>query len=184
MKYELEMSYTFAQIVLFRPLLHYLQIVADGGTISLMQSQHALACIKLASTSILRSEVMIKKGLLHPGSWAAVYTVFSSVMCLIYLIAAHNGTSQPSQAWQRAALGIRLIAACKCIDNCAAAGLQVLKVRRMNYSPRTGLANTSRWLPVNFPTPSNSKLTELNLRWFAFAEATSNNRICIYSRKL
>jgi hypothetical protein len=38
MKYELEMSYTFAQIVLFRPLLHYLQIVADGGTISLMQS--------------------------------------------------------------------------------------------------------------------------------------------------
>lgn len=129
MKYELEMSYKFAQIVLFRPLLHYLIVMADGGTISLMQSQHALACIKLASTSIVHSEILLKRGVLYPGSWVAVYTIFLSVMCLIYLIAAHNGTSQPSQAWQRAALGIRIIAACKCVNNCAVAGLQVLKVR-------------------------------------------------------
>jgi hypothetical protein len=132
MKYELEMSYKFAQIVLFRPLLHYLIVMADGGTISLMQSQHALACIKLASISIVQSEALLKRGELYPGSWVAVYTVFLSVMCLIYLIAAHNGTSQPSQAWQRAALGIRIIAACKCVNNCAAAGLQVLKVRELN----------------------------------------------------
>lgn len=131
MKYELEMSYKFAQIVLFRPLLHYLIVMADGGTISLMQSQHALACIKLASTCIVHSETLLKRGVLYPGSWIAVYTVFLSVMCLIYLIAAHNGTSQPSQAWQRAALGIRIIAACNCVNNCAAAGLQVLKVRKL-----------------------------------------------------
>jgi hypothetical protein len=138
MKYELEMSYKFAQIILFRPLLHYLRIMADGGTISLVQSQYALVCIKLASTTILRSEAMIKRGVVHPGSWAAVYTIFLSVMCLIFLIAAHKGTSQPSEAWQRAAVGIRLIATCKCVDNCSAVGLRVLKVCRLNYSSRTG----------------------------------------------
>lgn len=128
-KYELEMSYQFAQIVLFRPLLHYLRIMADGGKISLAQSQYALSCIKLASTTILRSEVMIKQGgVVHPGSWMTVYTIFLSVMCLIFLIAAHNGTSQPSEAWQRAAAGIRLIATCKCVDSCSSAGLRVLKV--------------------------------------------------------
>ncbi|KAI1371804.1 hypothetical protein F4677DRAFT_449982 [Hypoxylon crocopeplum] len=109
--HDLEMTYNFGHIILFRPLLHYLRIMADGGSISVMQSYHALACIKIASSTIVRSHEMVKEGLLLTGLWTSIYTIFLSVMCLIFLIAAHRGTVRPSQAWQRAAVGIRLIAA-------------------------------------------------------------------------
>lgn len=137
--------------MLFRPFLHYLPIMADGGSISFMQSQHTLACIKFESMSILQTEVTITQGMLHPGSWEAVYTIFSSVMCLIHLIAAHDGTWQPGESWQRAALEISLLAACKFVRICAAAGLLVLKVCQMNCTLRLGVSNTFRWLPRTLP---------------------------------
>lgn len=126
------MTYNFGQIILSRPFLHYLQIMADGGSISVTQSYHALACIKLASSTIVRAHEMINEGVLLTGFWPSIYTIFLSVMCLIFLIAAHHGTSRPSKAWQRAAMGIRIIAAFKCVDDCSTRCLEVLKVCEMH----------------------------------------------------
>ncbi|KAI2615021.1 hypothetical protein GGR54DRAFT_314933 [Hypoxylon sp. NC1633] len=125
--HDLEMTYNFCHIILFRPLLHYLRILAEGGSISVIQSYHALACIKIASSTIARSHDMIKEGLLLTGLWPSIYTIFLSVMCLIFLIAAHRGTERPSQAWQRAAVGTRLIAAFECEDDCSTNCVEVLK---------------------------------------------------------
>lgn len=130
------MACNFAQIVLFRPFLHYLRFMADGKAIPLSQSRHALACIKIASTTILRSQT-IMDSLSHTSmSWDAVYTLFLAVMCLVFLISAHNGTSQPSEAWQRGAVGIRILTANKCVDGCASGCLDVLKmvVRQLNHT--------------------------------------------------
>ena len=127
-KHELEMTYHFSQMLLFRPFLHYLRIMADGGSITHSESQHALACIKVASTTIVRSEAMISKGLLPSASWTSIYSVFLSVMCLIFLIAAHHGTTHPSEAWKKAVTGIRVLAAHRCVDDCASACLDVLRL--------------------------------------------------------
>ncbi|RYP68858.1 hypothetical protein DL769_005417 [Monosporascus sp. CRB-8-3] len=127
-KDDLEMTYNFGHIILCRPFLHYLRVMADGGSISVMQSYHALACIKLASSTIVRAHEMLNEGLLLAGFWPSIYTIFLSVMCLIFLIAAHHGTSRPSKAWQRAAVGIRIITAFKCVDDCSTPCLEVLKM--------------------------------------------------------
>ncbi|RYP47562.1 hypothetical protein DL768_006407 [Monosporascus sp. mg162] len=127
-KDDLEMTYNFGHIILCRPFLHYLRVMADGGSISVMQSYHALACIKLASSTIVRAHEMLNEGLLLAGFWPSIYTIFLSVMCLIFLIAAHHGTSRPSKAWQRATVGIRIITAFKCVDDCSTHCLEVLKM--------------------------------------------------------
>lgn len=127
-KHDLEMTYNFGHIILFRPLLHYLRTMADGGSISVTESYHALACIRIASSTIVKSHEMMSQGLFLTGIWPSVYTIFLSVMCLIFLIAAHRGNSLPSRAWQRAAVGIRIIAAFKCVEDCSTGCLEVLKM--------------------------------------------------------
>jgi hypothetical protein len=150
------MTYYFAQLVTFRPLLHYLRVMADGGTIPRTQSYHALACIKLASSTIQRSCVLLGQGDILPGSWVSIHTIFLSVMCLIFLIAAHQGTWRPTEAWQRASLGIRIIIASKCADDCSKTSLEVLKVRQSLPSSIPAHINNSRWLFKNCPTQFTS----------------------------
>ena len=124
------MTYNFGHMILFRPFLHYLRTMADGGgTISVAQSYPSLACIKLASSTIVQAHEATAARLDLAGLWPSVYTVFLCVMCLIFLIAAHHGTSRPSRAWQRAATGIRIIAAFRCANDCSSSCLEVLKVR-------------------------------------------------------
>ena len=137
------MTYNLGHIILFRPFLHYLRTMADGGSIPVTQSYPSLACIKLASSTIVQvHEEMWRRrgqgdggapappgGPFLAGLWPSVHAVFLCVMCLIFLIAAHHGTSRPSKAWQRAAMGIRILAAFRCADDCATSSLAVLKVR-------------------------------------------------------
>jgi hypothetical protein len=127
-KYELEMAFYLGQLVLYQPFLHYLIQMANGLPIIRIQSQHALACIKIASTTITRSEIMYQRGLLAPASWSVIYTLFQAVTCLLFLIATHNGTSRPSEAWKKGELGIRLLATMRCFDNGAARCLWIIKV--------------------------------------------------------
>ncbi|KAJ9602912.1 Gypsy retrotransposon integrase-like protein 1 [Cladophialophora chaetospira] len=139
MKYELEMSFYLGQFVLYQPFLHYLIQMANGMPIPRIQSQHALACIKIASTTITRSEIMHQRGLLAPASWSVIYTLYQAVMCLLFLIATHNGTSRPSEAWKKGELGIRLLATMRCFDNGAVRCLWIIKV---GLSERALLAPT------------------------------------------
>jgi hypothetical protein len=123
------MIYNFCQIIVFRSHLHHLRSVAVGGSMSKAQSYHALACLKIATSTIGHVDRLTDASQLHSlaDSWLGVYTIFSAVMCLVFLIAAHPGTARPSVAWQRAHKGIRVLAACSCGNNIAAACLEVVK---------------------------------------------------------
>lgn len=136
MSCDLEMACNFTQLVLYRPFLPYLRIMAEGKAIPLSQSRHALACIKLASKTILRLERNARAKPHVPLSWDATYTLFLAIMCLVFLISAHNGTSQPSEAWHRGAVGIRLLTANACVDNCAAVCLKMLReaIRQLSHT--------------------------------------------------
>ncbi|KIX08338.1 uncharacterized protein Z518_02994 [Rhinocladiella mackenziei CBS 650.93] len=136
LRHELEMAFYFGQLVLFQPFLHYLVQMANGTAITRTQSQHALACMKVAATTITRSEAMHQRGLLCPASWSTIYTLFLAVMCLLFLIATHNGTARPSEAWRKGELGIRLLAAMRCFDNGAVKCLLIIKmlIRRLSHT--------------------------------------------------
>src|SRR5687767_12090878 len=106
--------YNFCQMIVFRSHLHHLRSVAVGGPMSKVQSYHALACLKIATATIAHADRPTDSTHLTDiaDSWLGIYTVFSAVMCLVFLIAAHPGTTRPSVAWQRAHRGIRILAAC------------------------------------------------------------------------
>ncbi|KAL2397858.1 hypothetical protein ABEF93_005699 [Exophiala dermatitidis] len=127
-RYELEMAFYFGQLTLNIPFLHYLIPMANGSPITRIQSQHALTCLKIAATTISRTDAMHQRGLLSPGSWTTTYTLFLAVVCLMFLVAAHNGTSRPSEAWKKGELGIRLLAGLRCTDNPAARSLSIIKM--------------------------------------------------------
>lgn len=122
------MAYNFGQIVLYMPFIHNLRKIANGETPSKSQSRYALACIKVSSTTISHSEEIMKRGWLCSASWMSNYTIFLAVVSLSYLIAAHNGTSKPDEAWRKARSGIRLLCAVRCQDNVASPYLEILKV--------------------------------------------------------
>ncbi|KAL2402319.1 hypothetical protein ABEF95_013332 [Exophiala dermatitidis] len=127
-RYELEMAFYFGQLTLHIPFLHYLIPMANGSPITRIQSQHALTCLKIAATTISRTDAMHQRGLLSPGSWTTTYTLFLAVVCLMFLVAAHNGTSRPSEAWKKGELGIRLLASLRCTDNPATRSLSIIKM--------------------------------------------------------
>lgn len=124
------MIYNFCQTIVFRSHLHHLRSVAVGGSMSKTQSYHALACLKIATSTIGHIDRPTDSNQLTnlADSWLGVYTIFSAVMCLVFLIAAHPGTASPSVAWQRAHKGIRILAACSCGNNMASACLDVVKI--------------------------------------------------------
>jgi hypothetical protein len=94
-----------------------------GRRISLAESYYALACIKAASSIVPLAESMAPQA----ESWLTLHAVFSAVMCLVFLVAAHPSTTLPSVAWQRARRGTRIIAANRCMDNAPTTSIEVLK---------------------------------------------------------
>lgn len=121
--------YNLSQIILFRPHLHYIREMYAGKPVSVAESYYALACIRVASSTIaLAEELRDQPPLSLTESWSTIYTVFSSVVCLVFLVAAHPATTLPSVAWQRACVGIRFIAANRRADSISSVCLEILKV--------------------------------------------------------
>jgi hypothetical protein len=124
LRYQLETTLYTTQLILFRPFLHYLCTMARNQPLPLAQSRHALACVKIASTTILRSEVNNNV----TATFGSTYALFLAVTTLIFLISAHDGTAQPGEAWKRAVTGLRGLYSDRCSEDIAANGLEVLEV--------------------------------------------------------
>ncbi|KAG8631967.1 hypothetical protein KVT40_001107 [Elsinoe batatas] len=126
-KAELEMTTHSCQLMLYMPFMHHAISMANKTTISRTRSGRVLTCIKTASKAISFAETYQKQSLLEPSSWFQTYTIFLSVLTLVFLIASHKGTTRPGEAWKKAEQGIRLLAAMRCHDNGANKSLRVLR---------------------------------------------------------
>lgn len=168
---DLEIACNFTQLILYRPFLPYLRNMAEGRSIPISQSRHALACIKLASTTISRLEASALAMPDVPLSWSTTYTLFLAIMCLVFLISAHNGTAHPSEAWHRCETGIRLLTQNSCIDNCAATCLKMLKevVRQLNHTVDFDFDHIQVTSDTICATPSSNE--ELTLPHFEALDA-------------
>jgi hypothetical protein len=126
---DLDMMYNLCQIILFRPHLHYIREMYAGKPVSVAESYYALACIRVSSSTIaLAQEPHDQPTLSLTESWSTIYTIFSSVVCLVFLVAAHPATTLPSVAWQRACVGVRFITSNRRPDNISTICLEILKM--------------------------------------------------------
>lgn len=144
---HLELAFYWSQLLIYLPFLHYLRPLAGGQPLHETLSRPALTCLKIAVNTIVRCDsllaIVLKPDapdayiqMMHSSNWSLIYTCFLAVVMLIFLISLHEGTSKPSQAWQKAQMGIRVLMALRCNEGGATRCLVIVQelVRQLNYT--------------------------------------------------
>lgn len=130
---------------------------------------YAQTCVRMATKVIEVSIEHQRRGLLCPASWPSVYTVFVSVVCLIFAYATGRQTETAQTAKQDIKNGIRLLACTACTtDTGSVRCLEILRrlIKRVSYAVDIDLdqlcANTKPYCTTEF-TGKGQRTTILNL---------------------
>jgi hypothetical protein len=130
MRYEIEMTYYFGQIILYRAFLHYLTKPDETSPSGKRQLQYALRCVEASSQAISTSLVQQQRGLLCPASWPSAYTVFLSLICLTFAFGTRKIDLNIENSRREIEIGARLLAHATCpTDTGARPNLEILQVR-------------------------------------------------------
>ena len=136
-KYEMHISYYFAQIVIYRAFMHYLAKQHEGEVVGQRQLNCARTCVQMANNVLEVSIEHQRRGLLCPASWSSVYTVFISTVCLIFAYATRTaGTDAPDEKIN-IENAIRLLACTACTtDTGSVRCLEILRrlLKRVSYA--------------------------------------------------
>lgn len=129
------MAHNLGHILLYRPFLHYLARMRDQTPPDTRQLRCASACIKTSRQAITRSDEMLQQGYLAPAAWQPVYTIFLSIVALIFYLATQKGAPDYPAIEIEAQTGIRILASTSCQDIGSRRCLDVLKVlaRRLGH---------------------------------------------------
>lgn len=136
-KYEMHSCYYFAQIVLYRPFLHYLARPQNDQSVGERERTYAATCVTMAGKVVEISMEHQRKGLLCPASWPSVYTVFIAVVCLVFAYATRKENSNDDQTREDIKDGIRLLASTACTtDTGSVRCLEILRrlLKRVSYA--------------------------------------------------
>lgn len=134
MRYEIEMSYYFGQIILYRAFLHYLAKRGDAISSGKRQLEYALRCVKASSQAISTSVVQQQRGLLCPASWPSAYTIFLSLICLTFAFGTQKNDLNVENSREEIEVGVRLLAHATCpTDTGSRPCLEILQVRHQNF---------------------------------------------------
>ncbi|KAK7185043.1 fungal specific transcription factor [Paraphaeosphaeria sporulosa] len=100
----LRMAFAHAQLLLYRPFLHYVSS-SERSKASVDQRAFACAsaCISVSRNIIHISAEMKKRGLLVGAYWFSMYTTFFAIISILYFV-LENPTSQTSRELFRDAL--------------------------------------------------------------------------------
>lgn len=135
-RYELHLCYYFAQIVLYRAFLHYLAKQREGDPVGKRQLLYARTCVRMSTKVIEVSIEHQQRGLLCPASWPSIYTVFLSVVCLIFSYVTREEGSAAAEIKEDIENGIRLLACTACTtDTGSVRCLEILRrlIKRVSY---------------------------------------------------
>ncbi|EXJ76596.1 uncharacterized protein A1O5_01104 [Cladophialophora psammophila CBS 110553] len=126
--YELEMVHNFGYILLYRPFLHYLAKAKTENPPDARLLRCAACCVKISRFTISRSDEMLQKGFLAPAAWQSVYTVFLSLVTLIFFLATQHGNKDYAAIQKETETGVRILASTSCQDIGSRRCLDVLRV--------------------------------------------------------
>lgn len=122
------MVHNFGHIILYRPFLHYLARTKSENPPELRLLRCATACIKISRFTISRSQDMLKQGFLAAAAWQSVYTVFLSLVTLIFFLATQHGNKEYAAILRDTECGVQILASTSCLDIGSRRCLDVLKV--------------------------------------------------------
>ena|SRR5271154_2217632 len=122
------MVHNFGHIILYRPFLHYLAKPKTAQQSDQRQLRCALACVKIARRTLTKSEAMQQHSFLSPASWFSVYTIFLSIVTLVFYLAAQGDQKESSDIQKAAEAGVRILAGSECQDIGSKRCLDVLRV--------------------------------------------------------
>lgn len=128
MKYQLEMAYNYGSIVLYRPFLYSLSRTTTDEQSDERQVRCALACVKVAQHTIICSEAVLQRGVLYAACWHSIYTIFLSVIVMIFLLPTQRGAQEYEQVKSITEKGVRILASTSCQDTGSKRCLDVIRV--------------------------------------------------------
>ncbi|KAE8849858.1 hypothetical protein PTNB73_01134 [Pyrenophora teres f. teres] len=91
----LRMAFGHAQLLLYRPFLHYVSQSCNASTIDQRAFACASACVNVSRNIIHISTEMHKRGLLAGAYWFSMYTTFFAIVSILYFV-LENPTSPTS----------------------------------------------------------------------------------------
>lgn len=126
------MLYSLSFLLLWEPfLLNMLSKASwgEGSPVSQADVRVAMECAQLVNSVRTRSAEISQHSGLEPTSWFGTYTLFLSEVNAMALSSLGNMPAQVRSRVRPTLGGVRTLAASKCGNACAAAALDVLKVR-------------------------------------------------------
>jgi hypothetical protein len=91
----LRMAFGHAQLLLYRPFLHYVSQTKSEKTVDPRAFACASACVSVSRNIIHITSEMRKKGVLAGAYWFSMYTTFFAVVAILYFV-LENPTSPTS----------------------------------------------------------------------------------------
>lgn len=92
----LRMAYAHAQMMLYRPFLHYVSQTQDSRKVDKRSYACAAACVSVSRNIVHIAVEMKKRGLLGGAYWFSMYTTFFAILSLVFY-ALENPDNEASQ---------------------------------------------------------------------------------------
>ncbi|USW47686.1 hypothetical protein Slin15195_G010050 [Septoria linicola] len=144
----LRLSYAHAQVLLYRPFLHYTAMERRSKPVD----QRAYACaasfVNVSRNIIHVASQMKQKGLLNGAFWFIMYTTFFSILALVYF-AAENPDNPTTEAVMNDAVEGR--------DVLASLSSRSMAAHRCTATLNIVFQRLPAWLRDGHPNPSASK---------------------------
>lgn len=87
------MAYAHAQMVLYRPFLHYVSQTCKSNIVDKRAYACAAACVSVSRNIIHITTEMKKRGLLIGAYWFTMYTTFFAILSLVYFVLENPDTA-------------------------------------------------------------------------------------------
>lgn len=82
----LRISYAHAQMVMYRPFLHYVSSGSQARGVDKRSYACAAACVSVSRNIVHITTGMHKRGLLNGSYWFTMYTTYFAILSLIFFV--------------------------------------------------------------------------------------------------
>ncbi|KAF2455849.1 fungal-specific transcription factor domain-containing protein [Lineolata rhizophorae] len=158
----LRMSYAHAQLLLYRPFLHYVSPTRRSKDGDKRTYACAAACVSVSRNIIHITAEMKKQSLLVGGYWYSMYTCFFAILSLVYYVLENPDSYNSNEIFRDANMGKETLASLSkrsmAADRCSAT-LKVYFKRlpeRLTRSRPLEHAKKRRAAASPYPTPQSA----------------------------
>jgi hypothetical protein len=104
------MAFGHAQLLLYRPFLHYVSQPHDDNTIDQRAFACASACVSVSRNIIHITSEMRRRGLLAGAYWFSMYTTFFAIVSILYFVLENPNSPTSVELLRDAAEGKEVLA--------------------------------------------------------------------------